>query len=1048
MKKLSHILIFIFLFFLNFLNGQVTFENAFPNLTFNNPVEIQNTGVAGDNRLFVVEQAGRIRVFQNQSNVSFSSVFLDITNKVNYTPGQEKGLLGLAFHPNFSQNGFFYVSYTGTSGGSISIVIERYSVNPNNANQANSNSSCQVLSFVKNQSNSNHNGGSILFGSDGYLYISVGDGGGAGDPQGNAQNLNSLFGKVLRVNINTSCPGYSIPSNNPLVGSSGRDEIYAWGLRNTWKMSLDPQTNRIWGGDVGQGQFEEINIIQNGRNYGWKRYEAFSVFSNSTPNPSNPTFPIYNNNHNQGDRSITGGYVYRGSAITNGNLFGKYVYGDFVSGRVWSLDYNAQTGATNRILLFDSNFSISTFGQDINNEIYFAAYGSSGRIYRLINTNTNTNPCSVSTGNCSITLNGLNNDDFVKVFDSSFQEIWRCSPFGNNPNPCSSTETVAVPNNGNYFVQACGETTPYTVSGCGSSSPCSGQGGDSDGDGVCNNQDCQPNNNAFPATPGTPCNDGNSSTFNDVITSDGCGCAGTPTSSSCSVSVSNCTITLNGLSSNDFVKVFNSSFQEVWRCSPYGNNPNPCNSTEVVTGLNNGKHFVQACDETTSYVLNGCNDTPTDCSVSIGSCSITMNGLKADDFVKVFNASFQEIWRCSPYGNNPTPCNSTEIVTGLSNGKHYVQACDETTSYTLTGCGGTPTNNCMTSTNVALGKSTQQSSTLTTSGITGSSSKAVDGNTNGTFFTSPSQNSSVSATQSQSQPYWQVDLQNNYFIEEIRIHNRTDGSDRTRDAYVLVSDQPFSSSSLSTSRSQADYEFFISGSVGSPSIISPELSGRYVRVQMQGSGFLTLGEVEVMGCSSNNLNNNNNTLIALPNSDFLYFDGRKKERAVELSWMTNMEPMNDYFIIERSKDGVDFEFLNEIDSEGNSPSIESYKIIDDHPFYGKNYYRLVQTLNDGTIYYSNIFEVEFDIDLNSIVIFPNPAQNEININLKAFADQRALIQIFDARGVLVKTHQVEAASTEAERIDLAGLANGLYLITIKLDEHRLITKPFNIKKLY
>jgi len=479
------------LLFINYLQAQVTSQNAFPNLTFNYPVDIQNSGVSGDNRLFVVEQPGRIRVFQNQSNVSSSSLFLDITNKVNYNQGQEKGLLGLAFHPNYNQNGYFYVSYTGFSGGQISIVIERYSVNSNNPNQANSNSGCQVFSFNKNQSDSNHNGGSIAFGPDGRLYISVGDGGGAGDPQGNAQNLNSLFGKILRIDVNGPCPGYTIPSSNPFTSSSGRDEIYAYGFRNTWRMSWDFQTNRLWGADVGQGQYEEINIIQSGRNYGWKRFEANSTFSSSTPFPSNNTFPVYNFNHNQGDRSVTGGYVYRGSEINS--LNGRYIFGDFVSGRVWSLNYNSSTGSANRTQLFDSNFSISTFGQDSNDELYFAAYGFTGRIYKLVEDNGPIpTTCSVATGNCSITLNGLESNDVAKVFDSSFNELWICTPYGNNPNPCNSIETISGLSNGNYYVQACGTTTSYSVS-CGSTNPCANQGGDSDGDGVCNNQDCQPN---------------------------------------------------------------------------------------------------------------------------------------------------------------------------------------------------------------------------------------------------------------------------------------------------------------------------------------------------------------------------------------------------------------------------------------------------------------------------------------------------------------------------------------------------------------------------
>ena len=441
------------------------------------------------------------------------------------------------------------------------------------------------------------------------------------------------------------------------------------------------------------------------------------------------------------------------------------------------------------------------------------------------------------------------------------------------------------------------------------------------------------------------------------------------------------------------------------------------------------------------------------CSVSTGSCSITLNGLNSGDFIKVFDASFQEIWRCSQFGNGSI-CSTTETVSGLSSGTYFVQACGVTEPYMVNcggqgGGGGTPTGNgCSSVSNVAQGKNAQQSSTISAGGITGSASKAIDGNTNGNFFTSPAQNSSVAATQNESQPYWQVDLQSNHFIETIRVFNRTDGSSRANNIYVLVSDQPFNSSSLSNARSQADYEFFISGNVGTPSIATPNLAGRYIRIQMQGQGFLTLAEVEVMGCNANGINSTPNTLITFPNSDFLYFDGDKKERTIELLWATNMEPMNDFFVVQRSENGVDFQILKEIDSRGNSLATEFYKVLDEEPLSGKNYYRLVQTLKDGTIHYSNIFMADFDIDLNSFVIFPNPAQDEIHVNLKPFEGQAALIQIFDARGTLVKTHQVDVASTYPERIELEGIVNGLYLMTVKLDGRRLISQPFSIKKLY
>jgi len=277
MKKILVLLLFPLLLSIP-LNAQITYQDAFPSLTFNFPVELKNSGVAGDDRLFVVEQPGRIKVFANNANTSSTTTFLDIAAQVNYSSGQEKGLLGLAFHPNYSQNGYFYVYYTGNSGSLVKIIIERFEVDPNNPNLADPNSGCEVISFVKNQNNSNHNGGNILFGPDGYLYISVGDGGGGGDPQDNGQNKNNLFGAILRLDIDAACPGYAIPGDNPFLNAAGADEVYAWGIRNTWKMSYDFQTNILWAGDVGQNQFEEINHIENGGNYGWNRYEATSVY--------------------------------------------------------------------------------------------------------------------------------------------------------------------------------------------------------------------------------------------------------------------------------------------------------------------------------------------------------------------------------------------------------------------------------------------------------------------------------------------------------------------------------------------------------------------------------------------------------------------------------------------------------------------------------------------------------------------------------------------------------------------------------------------------
>ena len=392
--------------------SQVSFENAFPNITLEFPVEIQNTGTSGDDRLFVVGQGGIIYVLDNNATTSTAKTFLDIQSDVLFNVGQELGLLGLAFHPNYQTNGYCYIYYTKDQEGNKEIVVERFTVDPNDADKASLSSRQKLFSVVKNQSNSNHNGGKIAFGPDGYLYISIGDGGGGGDPQKNAQNVNTYFGSILRLDVdldgnnpvdsNGLLPDglYEIPADNPLVNQDGLDEIYAWGIRNTWKMSFDPPTGRLWGGDVGQNAFEEINLIEPG-NYGWNRFEGESVFSANIPDPGNTIPPVFFYDRSNGDRSITGGYVYRGSQVTSTNpsILGQYIFADYVSGRVWALDYNPTTQEATRELLFKasdgSSINISSFGLDINGEMYFAGYGSSGSIYKLKDGTTPDNAVAV-----------------------------------------------------------------------------------------------------------------------------------------------------------------------------------------------------------------------------------------------------------------------------------------------------------------------------------------------------------------------------------------------------------------------------------------------------------------------------------------------------------------------------------------------------------------------------------------------------------------------------------------------------------------------------
>ena len=276
------------------------------------------------------------------------------------------------FHPNFENNGYVYLCYTPSERLS---VISRFTVsnaNPNNLDLA---SELELIEIP--QPAVNHNGGQIAFGPDGYLYIAMGDGGGSGDPDGNAQNRTNLLGNILRIDVdNTENEfNYAIPADNPFANDvDARNEIFAYGFRNPWRMSFDTVTGKLWTGDVGQNQIEEIDVVELGGNYGWKLFEGTSCFSGDC-NDSGLIPPIFEYNQDNGDRSITGGYVYRGDELTT--LQGKYVYGDFVSGRIWTL---TEDGSTNELLI-ESGFNIASFGTDANQELYLCAFN--GNIYKF-----------------------------------------------------------------------------------------------------------------------------------------------------------------------------------------------------------------------------------------------------------------------------------------------------------------------------------------------------------------------------------------------------------------------------------------------------------------------------------------------------------------------------------------------------------------------------------------------------------------------------------------------------------------------------------------
>jgi glucose/arabinose dehydrogenase len=368
-----------------FCTSSITLENnppaytvseAFPALSFSRPVDLQHAG-DGSGRLFVVEQPGVISVFVKTPSAKTKKTFLNITNKVE-DAGNEEGLLGLAFHPNYKNNGYFFVNYTASNPDRT--VISRFKVTSGNPEQADPNSETVMLTFT--QPYSNHNGGQVTFGPDGYLYIAVGDGGSGGDPQGHGQNLSTLLGSILRIDVDKQENGkqYAIPSDNPFAkNTSGyREEIYAYGLRNPWRLSFDPVTKQLWTGDVGQNAFEEIDIIEKGGNYGWNIMEG-----NHCYNPSSGCkrvglkTPVWEYGRGEGV-SVTGGFVYRGAALPS--LIGKYIYADFGSGKIWALDASNRNSPVNSELM-KADFNISSFGVDEKNELYLC--GFDGKIYKL-----------------------------------------------------------------------------------------------------------------------------------------------------------------------------------------------------------------------------------------------------------------------------------------------------------------------------------------------------------------------------------------------------------------------------------------------------------------------------------------------------------------------------------------------------------------------------------------------------------------------------------------------------------------------------------------
>lgn len=375
-------LILFYIGFSLFSYSQVVELNAFGPSNFTAITEISH---ANDTRLFVVEQGGLIKILTDDGSL-LSSPFLDIDNLTG--SGSERGLLGLAFAPDYTSSGRFYVNYTNNNGHT---VVARYTVssNPNIANTAG------TILLTINQPFTNHNAGKMDFGPDGFLYIAAGDGGSSGDPGDRAQDYRTLLGKILRIDVSGS--GYSIPTSNPYANSANgpndpRPEIYALGLRNPWKFSFDKTSGDLWIADVGQNTYEEINRVSGsgipGGNYGWRCYEGnnhnFDLSSGNCPSFLNTIAPVSEYNHMSGRCSITGGYIYRGS--TYPNFSGRYFFADFCTGEIGVLNGG---GNSWNMTLSQPNIiqSWTTFGEDFLGELYIAG---GGNIYKLSDPNLST----------------------------------------------------------------------------------------------------------------------------------------------------------------------------------------------------------------------------------------------------------------------------------------------------------------------------------------------------------------------------------------------------------------------------------------------------------------------------------------------------------------------------------------------------------------------------------------------------------------------------------------------------------------------------------
>jgi len=362
--------------------ASIAIEPVFSALQFERPLALMQTP-DDDLCWFLVEQPGIVRSFENSTDTPVQTIFIDIRDIVD-DEKNEAGLLGMAFHPNYAINGQVFLSYTGNNGGIFPNGLTSYVSRFTSSDQGKTlDPDSEEILLSLPQPYNNHNGGNIAFGPDGFLYIGFGDGGSGNDPDSRAQNTMSLYGSMLRIDVDSDTP-YTIPSDNPFadnalcsqgVGAADCPEILAWGLRNPWRWSFDHETNELWVGDVGQRAFEEIDIIVSGGNYGWPFFEATRCNSDAPlPNCDFIAIPPVTEYPRTTGRSVTGGYVYRGTAIPD--MFGVYVYADFATGIVFQY-FKPENGDVIQAQL-DTDLRISSFGQAIDGELYLLDFTAGG----------------------------------------------------------------------------------------------------------------------------------------------------------------------------------------------------------------------------------------------------------------------------------------------------------------------------------------------------------------------------------------------------------------------------------------------------------------------------------------------------------------------------------------------------------------------------------------------------------------------------------------------------------------------------------------------